>query len=230
MVSTSTKTAILVTLIVFIILFIGFGVLYKLFRPRHLELDEIISNEPNLTTPLIEPWSNSWSASWANSCVSSWGWLRRDKHDQLLPTSHPPSKSSLVYPQPTTENIVSPIEVTPAERPLQYTILSVELERAVPNASPPLPSLKKELWDSQLLISPKHWRIANKSRKSRPPRSRSTSPYRPSSGCFHSQPIDVPSKKRRGERPTFPLPEKLIWKKLTPYERAGMVWYRNAAY
>jgi hypothetical protein len=230
----STEAATLTLSIVLLVFVILVGVLYRFFRPRHLELDEIISNSPSFTTPLLGPWSNSWTNSWSNSWTNSWGWLQRDKHDQLLPTSHRTSKSSLINPPLTTEDIVPSIEVTSAERPIQYTILSGDLERGVPNATPihleKFPSQKKGPWDRQVFVNPEHWRKTNKSRKSQPSRGRSISPYRPSSGCYHSQPIDVVSKERRRERPTFPLPEKLIWKKLTPYERAGMVWYRNAAY
>ncbi|KAF3404696.1 hypothetical protein DPV78_002518 [Talaromyces pinophilus] len=232
--ASSTKAVILILAIVLLLFVIAVGVLYKLFLPRHLEPDEIISNEPNLTTPLLGPWRNSWTNSWSNSWTNSWGWLRREKHDPLLPTSHHTSKSSLINPPPTTEDIAPSIGVTPAERPLQYTILSGDLARGAPNAGPPhldrLLSQKTVPWDRQVSASPQHWRLANKPRKSKPSCGRSISPYRPSSNCYHSQPMDFTPKDKRRPRPTFPLPEKLIWKKLTPYERAGMVWYRNAAY
>lgn len=233
--ATSTEAAILILSIVLLIFVIAASAIYTSLRPRHIELDEIISNEPNITTPLLGPWRNSWSNSWANSWTNSWGWLRREKHDQLLPTSHPTSQSSLVNNPPTiTADIVPSIEVTSAEQPLQYTIVSGDLERGVPNASPPLPewlrSHKKRSRDRQAFVNSGDRRQTNKSRKSQPSRGRSISPYRPSSDVYHSQPINVVSEKDRRPRPTFPLPEKLIWKKLTPYERAGMVWYRNAAY
>lgn len=230
----SKGVAILMLLMALLILVIAIGVLYRLCRPRYIELEELISNEPNLTTPLLGHWRNSWTNSWSDSWTNSWGWLRREKHDQLLPTSHLTSKSSLVSPPPTREDTAPSIKVNPAERPLQYTILSGGPARRVPNASPTyldrITSQKIAPWDIDVFASPEHWRKAKKSRKSRPSRGRSISPYRPSSGCYHSEPIKVPSKKERRPRPTFPLPEKLIWKALTPYERAGMVWYRNAAY
>lgn len=40
-----------------------------------------------------------------------------------------------------------------------------------------------------------------------------------------SLPIPIPNK--RTKRPTFPVPQKLIWQKLTPFEKAGAVWWRN---
>ncbi|CRG83395.1 hypothetical protein PISL3812_00746 [Talaromyces islandicus] len=40
-----------------------------------------------------------------------------------------------------------------------------------------------------------------------------------------SSPISIPTK--RTKRPTFPVPPKLIWQKLTPFEKAGPVWWRN---
>lgn len=229
---TSSKAAvILIFSIALLILVIGVGLLYRTFSLRHIEPDQITLNEPNLTTPLLGHWRNSWTNSWSDSWTNSWGWLRRDKHDELLPTSRPASKSSSVIPPPTTEYTTCPIEVN-SERPLQYIILSDDLARRVPNASAPhLDRLVSHVpWGERVLASPEHRRKARKSRRTQPSRRRNISPYRPSSQCHHSQPINMIPKDKVRPRPTFPLPEKLIWKRLTPQERAGMVWYRNAAY
>lgn len=231
----SKKEVAFILWIALFILVIAVGALYGLFRTRHLEPDKVISSEPIVTSPLLGHWRNSWKNSWSDSWINSWDWLRRERHDQLLPTSHTTSKSASVKPLPTTEDIAPSIDVSPTERPLQYTFLSGDRARRIPNASPPyldkFTSQKIVPWDTEVPASPQHWRLANKSRKSRSSRGRSISPYRPSSnGIYHSQPIDIPSKKKRKPRPTFPLPEKLIWKALTPYERAGMVWYHNGAH
>lgn len=232
---TFLKNAVVFTLsIALFVLAIAVGALCRLFRPRHLETGKVLSNEPNITSPLLGHWRNSWKNSWSDSWTNSWDWLRRGKHDQVLPTFHPSSKPSSVNPLAKTENIAPLIDVDPTERPLQYTVLSGDRARRVLNASPPyfdrFICQKIVPWDTEVPASPQHWRLANKPRKSRPSRGRSISPYRPSNGIYHSQPIDIPSKKKRKPRPTFPLPEKLIWKALTPYERAGMVWYHNGAH
>jgi hypothetical protein len=37
-----------------------------------------------------------------------------------------------------------------------------------------------------------------------------------------SLPVAIPNK--RTKRPTFPVPQRLIWQKLTPFEKAGRIW------
>ncbi|OKL63317.1 hypothetical protein UA08_01802 [Talaromyces atroroseus] len=187
----------------------------KSLRPRHVNIEEnnIVSNNLPDSPPF-----NSW--------VNSWSWLRRYNTKGYEPVPVSESDANPVSPIPPTDIHEPPAKDPPIAR-LEYNILNVDLERGVPKALHPE---FDRTTDKRRSRGKARFINRENGKNERTPllsRSRSVSPYKPTfpPGRGGSMPIDIPKKKT--ERPTFPLPPKLIWKTLTPYERAGMVWWRN---
>lgn len=193
--------------------------LYKKYRhqasrPRHVDLEESILDDTLAESPPF----NSW--------VSSWSWLRRySKSNQ--PVSILNSETTCVDPlsltladEPSTSDVAG-------RHTIPYTLLNVDLERVNPDVPPPRLDRSTDQKRHRGRREYTHWRVGKTERTPLLPRSRSVSPYKPTfpPGRGGPYPIDIP--KKLTERPTFPLPEKLVWKKLTPFEKAGMVWWRN---
>jgi hypothetical protein len=184
---------------------------HKSFRPRQVNIEENdISNDDLPDSPPFNSWVNSWS------------WLRRYHTKGYEPVSVSDSDPSPVDPIPPTY-VHEPLakDIAPIAR-LEYTLLNPDLERGLPDGLHL--GLNKAVDERR---SRGRTRFVKNERTPLLSRSRSVSPYKPTfpPGRGGSYPIDIPKKKT--VRPTFPLPQKLIWKRLTPMERAGMVWWRN---
>lgn len=201
-------------------------VLYKRLRcktrqPGYVDIEETIFDDE---LPESLP-----SSSWINS----WGWLGRytkGKGYQPAPISKldSPPVNHLSHGHEHEHEYEPLARDVPVLHPLEYTILGVDLQREIPDRIPVRCNTANQRQSRGRSKSTKYGNGAGKNERTPLiPRSRSVSPYKPTfpPGRGGSYPIDIPNKPT--DRPTFPLPQKLIWKKLTPYERAGMVWWRN---
>lgn len=207
----------LLLLIVFSLATLCVAVLYKSLYRRPTNDEETISRD--IPPPRYSV--GSWASSWTNS----WSWLRRYKEYQPIPTFPTSDPASAPVNPPTSADDDEPwLNVPQVGRATPHSNRDVDLERALPSEIAPGhdgyngQGCRGGLGDIVVHGDRERPRI------SRQQRSRSISPY-DLAAARGSKPIDIPTEQR--ERPTFPLPQKLIWKRLTPQERAGMVWWRN---